>query len=216
MSIPYDRWSYIYPPRPKTAVPFGDIVRYADGRWEAQLKLNGTRSLITVAPDGDVGFWNRHKAAHKAWSPPPWIVEEVRGRFARGKWVVVDSELLHSKHASVKDTLYLFVALVLDGRYLVGETYEAGYRGLVAACGDPAREVPGYGGFVAEVGRGIWLARMIPHARWGEAWSVAETNPIVEGMVLKRVAAKLEFGRSENNNGSWMIRCRKSTKNFAF
>lgn len=35
MSLPYNRFSYIYPPRPKTAVPFGEIEPYRDGRWKA-------------------------------------------------------------------------------------------------------------------------------------------------------------------------------------
>jgi len=216
MSLPYSRFSYIYPPRPKTAVPFGEIGPYRDGRWKAQLKLNGTRSLVCVSPDGEVDFWNRHRERHKAWRPPPRIVDAVRELFACGKWVVLDAELLHSKHASVKDTLYFFGSLVLDGRYLVGETYETCYAGLVRVCGDRMTDVPGHGGFTAQIGRGLWMARMIPHERWGEAWALAQANPIVEGMVLKRVKARLEFGRSQDNNGSWMIRCRKSTKNFRF
>lgn len=216
MSMPYRRWSYIYPPRPKTAVPYGDIVRYRDGRWMAQLKLNGTRNLIAVSPEGDVGFWNRHQERHRAWTPTPAITEAVRRRFACGKWVVLDSELLHSKHASVKNTIYLFGALVLESRWLVGETYESSYGGLASACGNPTTPVDGYGGFVSDIGGGLWLARMIEHQRWDEAWAVAESTPIVEGIVLKRVGAKLEMGCSADNNGSWMIRCRKSTKNFQF
>jgi len=216
MSMPYRKWSYIYPPRPKTSVPFGDIVRYRDGRWMAQLKLNGTRNIIAVSPEGDVEFWNRHKERHRAWVPTPTIIEAVRKRFACGEWVVLDSELLHSKHASVKNTIYLFGALVLDSKWLVGETYESSYDKLVLACGSPKILVAGYDGFVSEVGTGLWLARMIGNDHWDDAWAVAERVPIVEGIVLKRVKAKLELGRSVDNNGSWMIRCRKSTKNFQF
>jgi hypothetical protein len=69
--VRYNRWSYIYPPRPRTAIPFRETARYADGRWMAQLKLNGTRNLVAVSPDGVVSFWNRHKERHRAWSPPP-------------------------------------------------------------------------------------------------------------------------------------------------
>jgi hypothetical protein len=216
MTTPFNQWNYIFPPRPKTAIPFADAPRYADGRWQAQLKLNGTRNLIAVSPDGEVDFWNRHKERHRAWTPPTWIADEVRARFACGKWTVLDSELLHSKHASVKDTLYLFGALVLGGQHLVGETYEACYAGLVGACGAVGPDVPGYGGYVAEAGRGLWLARMIPPDRWPDAWDVASRSPVAEGLVLKRVKARLEPGRAENNNGTWMIRCRKASKSFAF
>ena len=216
MPMPYDKWSYIYPPRPKTAVPYEDIVRYKDGRWMAQLKLNGTRNLIFVSPEGDVEFWNRHNEKHRAWIPTPTIIEAVRRQFACGKWVVLDSELLHSKHPDVKNTIYLFGALVLDSSYLVGESYESSYDRLAIVCGNPTTLVDGYGGFVSDLGGGLWLARMIEHDRWDEAWAVAQNTPIVEGVVLKRVKAKLEMGCSADNNGSWMIRCRKPTKNFQF
>ena len=214
--IPFDNWRCFFPPRPRTAIPFSDTSRYADGRWQAQLKINGTRNIIAVSPDGEVDFWSRHKSRHRAWVPPAWLKDEVRGRFACGKWTVLDSELLHSKHPSVKNMLYLFDALALDGQHLVGETYEARYSGLVAACGAVGPDVPGYGGHVAEVGRGLWLARMIPSDGWRGAWDVAAKNPIIEGLVLKRVKAKLEPGRAEENNGFWMIRVRKASKNYPF
>lgn len=151
------------PPRPRTAIPFRETARYADGRWMAQLKLNGTRNLVSVSPDGVVSFWNRHKERHRAWPP---LVRAVRDRFARGRWVVLDSELFHNRHASVKNTIYPFGALVLDGEYLVGETYGSAYGSLVDRCGRPSKDVEGCGGFVADMGGGLWLAKMVKPADW--------------------------------------------------
>ncbi len=147
----YDRWSYIWPPRPRTAIPFTETARYARGGWIAQPKLNGTRNLVAVSPDGVVSFRNRHKEQHRAWTPPPSIVQAVRDRFACGRWMVLDSELLHNRHASVKNTIYLFGALVLDGEYLVGEIYGSAYESLADRCGQPS-DVKGYSGFVADMG----------------------------------------------------------------
>jgi ATP-dependent DNA ligase len=211
----YDHWQYIYPPRPKTSIPFDATGQYADAAWTAQLKLNGTRNLIFVSPDGEVDFWNRHKERHKAWSPPPQIVDAIKQQFACGKWIVVDSELLHSKHASVKNTLYLFGLLVCDNEYLVGCTYADCHAMLAQRCGK-VKPIERFGGFVSEVSTNIWLANLIPNEQWDTAWQIANSQPIVEGIVLKRLAAKLEYARSEDNNGSWMIRCRKATKNYQF
>jgi hypothetical protein len=57
---------------------------------------------------------------------------------------------------------------------------------------------------------------MIPPDGWGDAWDAMAKNPVAEGLVLKRVKARLEPGRSEENNGAWQIRCRKATKSYPF
>lgn len=215
MAIPYDTMTYIHPPRPKTAIPFEDTRNYAGGAWRAQLKLNGTRNLIFVSPDGKVEFWNRHGEIHRAWSPPAPMVQAVSERFATGRWNVLDSELLHCKDRSVKNTIYLFDILVSDGRHLVRESCAARHARLIEACGRPSGKVSGYGGFISDVGHDLWLADMIAPADWGRAWGFTAKS-IVEGIVLKRTAAELEFARSANNNGSWIIRCRRRHKNYRF
>ena len=104
--------------------------------------------------DGEVSFWNRHGDRHRAWFPAP-LVRAVRDRFACGRWVVRDSELLHSRHASVKNTVYLFGALVLEGEYHLCETYGSAYGSLPLRSGRPPDDVEGCGGFVADMGGGL-------------------------------------------------------------
>ncbi len=101
-----------------------------------------------------------------------------------------------------------------EGEYLLGETYGSTYRSLADRCGRPSNDVEGYGGFAADMGGGLWLARMINPTDWETAWAISQ--PVCEGLVLKRPAARLEVGRSKENNGSWMIRCRKATNGYRF
>lgn len=229
MPMPFTKWRYIYPPRPGSATPYpisgqeGSDVYRDSGEWQVQLKLNGTRSLIVFRPDGGIEFYNRHAEHHKAWSAPEWMVEEIKKRFVveKGKWSIIDSELLHSKHASVKDTLYVFDILVLNGRYLVGTSYEDRFAMLSEVCGHPPAEVAGFGGMVLEIGRGLWMATVIDETKWDAAWALSERivgneKPIIEGLVFKRVRALLDFGHSAVNNGLWMVRCRRETKSFQF
>ena len=221
MPMPFRKWRYIYPPRPSSAMPYEDSDGYRGGGWKAQLKLNGTRNLIVFNPDGGVEFYNRHAAHHKAWTAPDWMVEEIRERFCvkKGKWSIIDSELLHSKHTSVKDTLYVFDILVLDGRYLVGTSYEDRFAMLSEVCGRPTTEVAGFDGMVLEIGRGLWMATVIDEPKWDAAWALSERivgneKPIIEGLVFKRAKAMLDFGHSAANNGLWMVRCRRESKSF--
>lgn len=124
----YDRWSYIWSARPRTAIPFAKTARCRSG--------TGTGSGT-----------GRGSPAHL-----------VRARFACGRWVVLDSEPLHSRHASVKNTVYMFGALVLEGEYLLCETYGSAYGSLPDRSGRPPDDVEGCGGFVADMGGGLWPA----------------------------------------------------------
>lgn len=223
MPMPFRKWRYIYPPRPQTAIPYEDSAGYRGGEWKAQLKLNGTRNLIVFKPDGGIEFYNRHAARHKAWTAPDWMVAEIRKQFRveKGKWSIIDSELLHSKHASVKDTLYVFDILVLNSRYLVKTSYEDRFAMLAKVSGQPTAEVAGFGGMVREIGCGLWMATVIDEPEWDAAWALSERivgmeNPIIEGLVFKRTKALLDFGHSAVNNGSWMVRCRRESKLFRF
>lgn len=229
MPMPFRKWRYIYPPRPGSATPYpisgqeGSDVYRSGGEWQAQLKLNGTRSLIVFRPDGGIEFYNRHAEHHKAWSAPGWMVAEIRKQFRveKGEWSIIDSELLHSKHASVKDTLYAFDILVLNGRYLVKTSYEERFATLSEVCGHPTTEVAGFDGMVLEIGRGLWMATVIDEPKWDEAWALSEkivgtAGTVIEGLVFKRMKAMLDFGHSAANNGLWMVRCRRETKALPF
>ena len=99
------------PPEAAHVRPFprdGDVRRQrvaraaqAERHQEPGGRLPGRRGVVLEqAPE----------AAPRVGTP---LKQAVRDRFACGGWVVQDWELLHSRHASVKDTGYLCGALVV-------------------------------------------------------------------------------------------------------
>jgi len=140
MGIPYKKLFVMYPPRPDGSTPPEDMIKYPG--WWAQRKFNGTRTLVLVDPDGTIHLRNRHQEPHRAYQmtyamDAAWADLRERGKLDNGLWQVFDAELLHSKTTGVKDRMVLFDALVLDGRYLTGTTYQERYERLRALLRNP-------------------------------------------------------------------------------
>ena len=210
----FEKFIYLYPPRPETSVQFGSKAfnGFKKPGWKAQYKLNGQRNLIFIEPDGNIQLWNRHREKHRNFKCPGWLIEEIQSQMhvERGKWTVIDGELLHAKHASVKNTMYLWDVLVLNGEYLINTTYADRYKML-----SDVLDVNGQNDFANVISDHIWFARNIEPEMWDSAWEKTSV-PIIEGFVLKNTLARLAPGFSSRNNSSWMVRCRLETKNYKF
>jgi len=204
---------YLWPPRPRTAIPPKIGWKMLGGPpWVAQLKLNGQRCLIYVGPDG-LQMWDRH---HKpiGYDPPDWLVDEIRSATVGVRGLtVIDGELLHNKDRAIKHTLYWWDLLVHDDQYLVGHTYEDRYNRLLKLVG--LEDAPPPDDMVYKVSEHIWVAYNIEAGKWDEAWKHT-TKSWVEGVVFKRLDAKLRPCVTPQANSDWMIRCRKPTKNYMF
>src|ERR1700745_3091787 len=129
----YTSFAYIAPPRAEAKIPFALLFIYEEGGWIAQIKKNGTNSVIFVPPDRVPFAYNRHGERHKAWE-----FDEESARFfakLRGRnWYVFNAELLHSKvSGGPKNTNYLHDCLVYDGTYLVGRSYQERFNLLYKA-----------------------------------------------------------------------------------
>lgn len=186
---------FLWPPRPERAIEPALIPYYASKGWIAQLKKNGTCTVISVDVHGNVDFKTRHNEAHKAWAPPIEIVNY----FSHFPDSVFVGELLHNKHASVKNTLYLFDLLRYNGVDFIGETleYRLGILDMVVPLMPNIQMVKNYSGDLTKLYDSI-------------------SDPIDEGIVLKDPKAKLKSCLREGANSGWQVKCRKSTKNFGF
>lgn len=218
---------YLWPPRPSTTIqpftvhvqtwppPPGTVLTYSKyfeamkqrSTWRAQLKLNGQRNVIYIAPDGAIQMWNRHHDHHLNWKCPKWLEDEVRRVVKmQGKWIVIDGELLHAKDKTVKNTFYWWDVLVLHGEYMLGSTYRERFDRLQELVIPPVED----DGTIAKVSDMVWLARNITPDRYDELFKQKIYTSYVEGFVFKDMAGRLQPCLSGKNNSIWQVRCRKA------
>lgn len=209
----------LYPPRPDTSITSDTLEKYPG--WVAQRKWNGTRNLIYILPDGSYELYNRHKSPHKAYKITRSMDASIRELISRckpGVFYVFDSELMDAKTKKLKDKIVLYDALVFDGEYLLGATYEHRYGLLKTLLGNPTAHEEDTGHRLAlKFNQNLWLSEVFTITKdFKKLFDQALDKDEIEGLVLKDPRGKLDFGTRETNNGGWLIRVRKPHKNYQF
>ena len=201
----YTEYAYLWPPRPEKAIARGFLKFYEQRKYWAQVKKNGTCTVIFARED-EVIFKTRHNDDHRAWSPTP---EHVRFFQGQPSWNVYVAELLHSKTPHVKNQLYIFDIIVDDGIQLVDLTFEERQMLLQSRW------------------EGVYEPDHHQH-RVHDYVSVAENLvgdfdtiydhllPEDEGLVLKNPTARLRPCFKQDSNAGWQVKCRVPTKNYGF
>ncbi len=213
MGIPYPRFSYIYPPRPQATIEFGSesfLSLLDKPGWAAEVKVNEQRNMIYIGPDGSQQWWNRHKSGHKNFSPPVWLSDQVRNcvKVESGKWSVIDGGIVHAKDATVKNTLYFWDVLVLNGEYLLGTTRNYRHDLLLDITGAKAVEPKNH---IRSISDNLWVSDSISQDHWME-WENLTKISWIEGFVFKYGPGRLKPGITKSNNGEWLVRCRKDSE----
>jgi len=230
-SLEYRDYAYLWPPRPETKSPPGMIPFYQRMGWQAQVKKNGSCTLVFVRAD-DVIFKTRHNDDHRQWAPSP----EHKRFFANGRsdWDVYVGELLHSKinpadtKSCVRNHLYLFDIIVDRGYQLVGTTFAArqqilqsrwekledGFDHSVVHKSAPLPGAPSQplvsvaktftGGFTE-----LWK-------RINEMNGAKRVRPEDEGLVFKDPKAALRACFKGDSNSGWQAKIRVPHKNYPF
>lgn len=186
---------FLYPPRPERAISPTLIKHFEKQGWIGQLKKNGTCQVISIDDEGHVDFKTRHNEDNKAWTP----TDEAVRYFQKFPNSVFVAELLHNKHESVKNTLYIFDVLCYNGKSLVGTTLPERFEIL-------NRVVP--------MSKNLVIAKNFNKDLTGLYQSLSD--PIDEGIVLKDPTARLRDPLRKTANSGWQVKCRKGTKNFTF
>lgn len=196
--IDYNEYSYVFPPRPEKKIHKSLLDMYENKGWIAQLKKNGTCTVV-FARGNDVIFKTRHNDDHKQWSPL-----DVHKRAFQGlsdRWNVFCCELLHSKTKNIKNHLYAFDVVVLDGHHLVGTTFTE-------------RQEIVRNSLTSRLSQNLSLAEN--HASGFLKLFESLSSDEDEGIVLKRADAKLAPCFHASSNSSWQIKCRRKTENYSF
>lgn len=206
----FSEWRYLFPPRPESAVTCDLIRMYQRRGWVGQFKKNGTCAVIGIGPEQTFQWFNRHQDTLK-WEPPPETVQLLWEMFGSKAWTVLIGELIHSKVKDIRNRLYLFDYVVLEGHYALGSTFTERQSVLYERV-EPFIAAEARSHYLAS--RNVWLARTIKK----ELTSVfhAITSPEDEGLVLKDPWGKLRDCERENTNGHWQVKVRHPRTNFAF
>jgi len=207
----YNRFKYIYPPRPENKIPSSSLNKFEkDNIFIAQPKLNG--SSMQVYTDGKIVVtMTRHKTniAHKM------DVNELKKLHRGHGWMVLCGELMNKNQKDETNKPWnhkfvIFDILVYEGEHLLRSTFDERYDLLKEIYPDnPVKK------HLHQISENCFRVNSV---RFGftNIYNDITQFQMYEGLVLKRGDGRLENGTTEKNNTRTQIKCRKSTKNYAF
>lgn len=208
----YDKYRYLYPPRPKNAISPEDLTFWDNDSLLAQPKLNGSNS--TIYTDGKkVIVMNRHG---QRLTNVRVDDSEILSLYRGNGWMILNCEYLNKNKMDetgqpFNHKFVIFDILCYNGDYLVGKTFEERINLLDTLYGQIECEKE----YLFGVSENVYRVKSY---RSGFKDFFDKHTPIdmVEGVVLKRANARLEVGSSQMNNVKSQIKCRKSTLNYKY
>lgn len=209
----YSNYRYIFPPRPKNAIPSADLHQYDNGSMMAQPKLDGSNCLVFT--DGKtVKVMNRHSQPLTRFEIP---TEEILSLYkGTGGWTVLNGEYMNKSKRDETGLTFnhkfvIFDILVNDGDYLIGKTFGQRAEILDGLFGTVSSEKS----YLFSVSENVY--RVITFKdRFADRFLELIRIDMVEGLVLKRTNARLEMGNTELNNVNSQLKSRKPTKNYKY
>lgn len=210
----YNSFRYIFPPRPKNAIPDSDLNFWDNGSLVAQPKLNGSNCVIFTNGE-KLMIMNRHS---QYMTNVDIQRQEVLDLFKGepGKWMVLNGEYLNkSKQDENRQTfnhkLVIFDILVYNSDYLVGKTFQERISLLDELYGKNDSEKS----YLYSISNNVYRVKSF-ESGFKSLYDQLTSIDMIEGLVLKRKNARLEIGNTENNNIKSQLKARKATKNYKF
>ncbi len=199
----YSKFSYLYPPRPENVIDKSRLNSF-NSNYVAQLKMNGTCSIVMVKPSTqELICMNRHKEVHKAWIPDNNKMKWFLNLSGDG-WYVFVTELLNNKVKGYKDINYIHDMLVYNGNYLVNKPQYERMKRLNDLVDNKIDK-----GLYYTIDQYTWLTKEFSSDFLGIFNSLKED--IQEGLVIKNKNTKLKLCLKSNSNNSDMFKCRRPT-----
>lgn len=211
----YEKYRYIYPCRPKNAIPAKSIQDYDNGRFIAQPKLNG--SCVTIFTNGiDVKTMNRHNQAMAAFNITKEDVINTLYKSSNNNWQVIVGEYMNKAKKDENKALFnhkfvIHDILCFDGDYLIGKSLQSRIdlmNGLYikSELNDTLYTTESDNFYVVKTYSNDFT----------NIYNKIITVDCIEGLVIKRANAPLEIGLTEDNNSKTMVKSRKPEKNYRF
>lgn len=209
----YNTYRYIYPPRPKNAIPPSDLDFWDGGSLLAQPKFNGSNCVIFTNGE-DSMIMNRHNQRLTNFRLTPDEIKDIyRGD---GDWMVINGEYMNKNkkdetNKAFNHKLVIFDILTFGGEYLVGQTFSQ----RVELLDDIYGKVECEKDYVYKISDNVYRVKSYDNG-FTNLFETLTPIDMIEGLVMKRKNAKLEIGTNEMNNIKSQIKCRKVTKNYKF
>lgn len=209
----YDKYRYIYPPRPKNAVSPEDLDIWDNGSLIAQPKLNGSNCVIFTNGE-DFYVMNRHKQRLTNFK----IIKEELSEIYRGDsdWMILNCEYMNKSKSDEKSKVFnhklvIFDILAYNGEYLVGSTFSDRVELLDKLYGKQESEKD----YLYSITTNVYRVKSYSN-NFKNLFDTITNIDMIEGLVMKRSNAKLEAGLTESNNIKSQLKCRKPTLNYKY
>jgi ATP-dependent DNA ligase len=217
---------YYYPQKPKLISIRQPLFSQLDLDKDtiAELKINGTHLILFRFSDGRYEFWNRH-GEKLQYIPSKELIGKLNSLHWEGD-CLLDGELEHTKVHIRKHTIMLHDIMIWDGVLLQNETF-AERRKLLESmfylCINPSTLESMFpdtwktGDYekVREIKDNVY-----PSIQWNSGYQGLFDKYTkleeVEGLVIKKLSAKLKVGMHDCPEVSTMFKVRRAHKNYRF
>lgn len=209
--INYNSFRYIYPPRPEINLPSSELVKYDNGLWLGQPKLNG--SNITVFTNGiEVYLYNRHNSSI---SNIKMKQSEFLSLHRGDGWIVLNGEYMNKSKNNSDNELFnqkfvIFDILVYNGVQTIGKTFGERVKLI-----DELYPSVDYDNFIKKLTDNVYVVKSF-YTNFTKIYDKIIQTDMYEGWVLKKITSKLKNGLSEKNNTDSQMKFRKPTKNYSY
>ena len=208
----YENYRYIYPPRPKNAIPDYELSSFDDGTFIAQPKLNGSNCVIFTNGQRFIAM-NRHGQRLTNFELNE---SELKSIYRGSGWMILNGEYLNKSKSdetgnSFNHKFVIFDILCFNGDYLLGKTFEERIQLLDNLYGQRPCEKD----YLFAISENVYRVKSYL-TDFKMIYDRLTPIDMIEGFVMKRKNAKLEIGNTENNNIKSQLKCRKSTKNYKY
>lgn len=208
MTVRYDKFKYMFPPRPEYVISPDQLYKYESNHL-IQVKLNGSCCTIFIKGE-EIKNFGRHQ--NENLSNFKLTKEELNVlNCNNNEWNVIVGEYMNKNKNGVdgkpwNHKFVIFDILVYNGEYLIGSTFEERVNLLDKIFGTIDEN-----DYLYKITDKIFRVKTFYNnflPRWNEITKI----DMLEGVVLKKKEQKLTRGLSEKNNMSH--KCRKPTKNY--
>lgn len=208
----YLNYCYIFPPRPKNAIPDSELDFWDNGSLLSQPKLNGSNCVIFTNGVKTI-VMNRHNQRLTNFRISD---NELKDIYRGDGWMILNGEYMNKSQNDETKTPFnhkfvIFDILAYNGVHLVGSTFEERIKLLDDIYGQVDSEKE----YLYKITENVYRVKSYNHG-FLELYNDLTKIDMYEGLVMKRRSAKLELGLTENNNTRSQIKCRRVTKNYKY